>query len=392
MRVILVVLDGVGVGAAPDADKYGDLGSQTLGHVARSVGGLSLPHLAEWGLGRLGPFDGIPSAAHPTAAVGKMAERSCGKDTATGHWEMMGLITQVPLPTYPAGFPPEVIGAFEAAIGQKVLGNCTASGTEIIERFGKEHLKSGAPIVYTSADSVLQIAAHESVIPISQLYDLCQIARSILVPPHHVGRVIARPFVGSPGAFLRTERRRDFTDPPRGRTLLDGLVGAGIEVAAIGKIEDLFSGRGISWAIHTRNNEDGIDQTVRAMDRVVHGLIFTNLVDFDTLYGHRNDPRGFARALAQFDARLPDLQSRLSTEDLLMLTADHGNDPTTPGTDHTREYVPLMVYGRSVRPADLGIRESFADLGQTLAELFRVDPLETGRSFLTSLKEQHDGR
>ena len=388
MRAVLIVLDGVGIGASPDAGAYGDAGSNTLGHIARAAGGLSLPRLTEWGLGRLGPFEGIPPVPRPSAAFGKMAERSAGKDTTAGHWEMMGLVTKVPFPTYPKGFPPEVIGAFEAAAGQKVLGNCTASGTEIIERFGKVHLETGAPIVYTSADSVFQIAAHEAVIPVAQLYDLCRIARSILVPPHHVGRVIARPFVGRPGSFVRTERRRDFSDPPQEPTLLDRMAAEGVEVAAIGKIEDLFCQRGVSWAVHTRSDQDGIDQTLRAMDRVRRGLIFTNLVDFDTLYGHRNDPAGFAKALTGLDARIPELQGALGEEDLLILTADHGNDPTKAGTDHTREYVPLLVHGRRVHPADLGTRESFADLGQTLAQLFGVAPLAAGRSFLGALRGQ----
>jgi phosphopentomutase len=389
MRVILIVLDGVGAGALPDADHYGDVGSHTLAHVAEAAPDLSLPHLAAWGLGNLlgGVHSGIPRSSSPRAAVGKMAERSAGKDTTTGHWEMMGLITEVPFPTYPKGFPREVIGPFEAAIGQKVLGNCTASGTEIIRRLGEEHLRTGAPIVYTSADSVFQIAAHESVIPPPQLYDLCRIARNILVPPHHVGRVIARPFIGRPGAFVRTERRRDFSYPPHGPTLLDRLVGAGRTVAGIGKIEDLFANRGISWAVHTKSDGDGVDQTLAAMKKVEQGLIFTNLVDFDMLYGHRNDAIGFARALAAFDSRLPELESALSEDDLLILSADHGNDPTTPGTDHTREHVPLLVYGRKVRPVPLGVRESFADLGQSLAEFFRVAPLPAGKSFLSLILE-----
>jgi phosphopentomutase len=385
MRTVLIVLDGLGVGALPDADAYGDAGTDTLGHIARAVGGLALPHLTGWGLGALGPFEGIPAVPAPTGAVGKMAERSAGKDTTTGHWEMMGLITEVPFPTYPRGFPPEVIGRFEAAIGQKVLGNCTASGTEIIDRLGEEHLRTGAPIVYTSADSVFQIAAHESIIPPPQLYDLCRIARKILEPPHQVGRVIARPFTGRPGRFVRTERRRDFSCPPHGKTLLDHLKAAGITVAGIGKIEDLFAQRGIGWAIHTKNNRDGVDQTLAAIDKVDHGLIFTNLVDFDMIYGHRNDAKGYAGALAEFDARIPELTAKLLDDDLLIITSDHGNDPTTPGTDHTREHVPLLVYGKRARPVPLGVRSTFADLGQTLADRFKVGPLPVGESFLGSI-------
>lgn len=390
MRAVVVVLDGLGVGALPDASEYGDVGSHTLGHIIQSVKGLSLPRLAEWGLGHLTadrfPSSALPKAAAPIAAFGKMAERSKGKDTTTGHWEMMGLLTEVPFPTYPKGFPPEVIGPFEAAVGQRVLGNCTASGTEIIRRLGEEHLRTGAPIVYTSADSVFQIAAHESIIPVEQLYDLCRIARGFLKPPHHVGRVIARPFIGPPGAFVRTDRRRDFSYPPHGETLLDRMVSAGLEVVGIGKIEDLFAHRGVSRAIHTHDNADGIDRTLQAMEQVERGLIFTNLVDFDMLYGHRNDPEGFARALMAFDRCLPELTERLRKDDLLILTADHGNDPLTPGTDHTREYVPLLIYGRSLAPAALGIRESFADLGQSLAEAFGLPPLSVGRSFLSELQ------
>jgi phosphopentomutase len=382
MRAVLIVLDGLGVGALPDAAAYGDAGADTLAHIAHSVGGLVLPHLTDWGLGALGPIEGVPLVSAPKGAVGRMAERSAGKDTTTGHWEMMGLVTEVPFPTYPQGFPPEVIGRFEAAIGQKVLGNCTASGTEIIQRLGEEHLRTGAPIVYTSADSVFQIAAHESVIPPAQLCDLCRIARKILEPPHHVGRVIARPFTGRPGAFIRTERRRDFSYPPHGKTLLDHLTADGIAVVGIGKIEDLFAQRGVGWSVHTRNNMDGVDRTLAAIEKMKHGLIFTNLVDFDMLYGHRNDAEGYARALAEFDARIPELTAQLRDEDLLVITSDHGNDPTTPGTDHTREHVPLLVYGKRVRPVPLGVRSTFADLGQTLAEFFKVGPLPVGESFL----------
>lgn len=385
MRVVLIVLDGLGVGELPDAPSYGDGGSHTLSHIAQSVGGLELKNLCRWGLGNLGPFPGVPKTSTPQAAIGKMAERSAGKDTTAGHWEMMGLITEVPYPTYPRGFPAEVIGPFEAAIGQQVLGNCTASGTEIIQRLGRKHLQSAAPIIYTSADSVFQIAAHESVIPVPQLYDLCRIARNILVPPHHVGRVIARPFIGTPGEFVRTDRRRDFSYSPHGETLLDRLVSKDITVAGIGKIEDLFAGRGISMAVHTHGDRDGVDQTLLAMKKVEHGLIFTNLVDFDMLYGHRNNPAGFAKALTEFDNRLPELESALGEEDLLILTADHGNDPTTAGTDHTREHVPLLVFGKRIIPSDLGVRSTFADLGQTLAELFKLGPLPVGTSFLPNL-------
>ncbi len=382
-KVILLVLDGVGVGALPDADQYGDSGSDTLGHLSRKVGDLQLPNLEAWGLGRIGSLEGIAPVSNPIGHFGKMAERSEGKDTIIGHWEMMGVITPIPFPTYPNGFPPEVIAPFEAAIGRKVLGNKVASGTEILKELGAEHLATGAPIVYTSADSVFQVAAHEGIIPPEQLWEICRTARELLKPPHQVARVIARPFIGEPGRFTRTDRRRDFSLAPPTETLLDRLCASSIPVVGIGKIEDIFSGRGISEAVHTHYNNDGVDQTVRFIDRIDNGLIFTNLVDFDMLYGHRNDVVGFAKALEEFDRRLPEIVSKMKEGDWLILTADHGNDPLFPGTDHTREYVPLIVFqkgGQSGR--DLGIRSTFADLGQTLAEHFGVDRLPVGESFL----------
>ena len=385
-RVLLIVLDGFGVGALPDAGSYGDTGSNTLAHIAEAVGGLALPNLKEWGLGALGCFDGIAPVSAPKADFGKMAERSAGKDTVIGHWEMTGIVTETAFPTYPNGFPPEVIAPFEAAIGRKVLGNQVASGTEIIKALGAAHLESGAPIVYTSADSVFQVAAHEAVIPPEALYEICRIARELLKPPHHVARVIARPFIGSPGHFTRTERRRDFSLPPPSPTLLDRLCEASIPVIGIGKIEDIFSGRGIFEAVHTRDNEDGIDRTLQYLDRVDPGLIFTNLVDFDMLYGHRNDAAGYARALQAFDRRLPEMISRMRSGDWLMITSDHGNDPLFPGTDHTREYVPLLVYRKGITVGKaLGTRPTFADLGQTIAEIFGVSPLSAGESFLSAI-------
>lgn len=381
-KVILIVLDGVGTGALPDAERYGDAGSDTLGHISRTVA-LRLPNLERWGLGRIDDLEGIAPVPHPTAHFGKMAERSAGKDTVIGHWEMTGVITPTPFPTYPNGFPPEVIGPFEAAIERKVLGNKVASGTEILKELGAEQMATGAPIVYTSADSVFQIAAHEAIIPPEKLWEISRIARDLLKPPHQVARVIARPFTGAPGKFVRTDRRRDFSVAPPAETLLDRLQAARIPVIGIGKIEDIFSGRGISESVHTHDNNDGIDQTVRFLDRIDGGLIFTNLVDFDMLYGHRNDPVGFAKALEEFDRRLPEIISKMKEGDRLFLTADHGNDPLFPGTDHTREYVPLIVFQKGVESGgDLGIRATFADLGQTVAEIFEVGSLPVGKSFL----------
>ncbi|MBI3804874.1 MAG: phosphopentomutase [Nitrospirae bacterium] len=381
-RVLLVVLDGVGIGALPDADQYGDVGSDTLGHLSKKIAHFRLPHLEAWGLGRVGNLTGIMPVAHPAGHFGKMAERSAGKDTIIGHWEMMGVITPTPFPTYPNGFPPEVIAPFETAIGRKVLGNRVASGTEIIKALGAEHLATGAPIVYTSADSVFQVAAHEAVIPAETLWEICRTARNLLKPPHQVARVIARPFIGAPGQFVRTDRRRDFSVAPPTETLLDRLCAASIPVIGIGKIEDIFSGRGISEAVHTHDNNDGLDQTLRFLDQTDAGLIFTNLVDFDMLYGHRNDAVGYANALATLDRRLPEIVAKMREDDLLILTADHGNDPLFPGTDHTREYVPLLVFQKGIRGQDLGVRSTFADLGQTLAAHFNVGPLSAGSSFL----------
>ncbi|MGH7165528.1 MAG: phosphopentomutase [Nitrospiraceae bacterium] len=385
-RVILIVLDGVGVGEMPDAAAYGDAGSDTLAHVAEAVGGLKLPNLEALGLGHIGECAGVRRMGHPDACFGKMASLSKGKDTTTGHWEIAGIVKDDPFPTYPAGFPPDVIEAFQETIGHRVLGNRPASGTEIIKELGEEHLRTGSPIVYTSADSVFQIAAHERVIPVEELYRMCRAARKLLKPPHQIARVIARPFVGEPGAFVRTELRRDFSVEPPGRTLLDELRNAGLPVVAVGKIEDLFNGRGISRAVHTAHNAAGMDETLRSLKTLPRGLVFVNLVDFDTLYGHRNDAVGFARALEEFDAWLPEVLGAMQPADLLCLTADHGNDPTTPSTDHSREYVPLLTYGpRLARGVNLGTRRSFSDLGQTIADALGVKRLECGESFLDAL-------
>jgi len=387
-KVLLIVLDGVGAGELPDASVFGDLGSNTLANTARAVGGLRLPNLERLGLGNIIPIEGVKRTTSPQAAYGKMAERSGSKDTMIGHWEIAGLITPKPFPTYPEGFPTEVIDPFTKAIGRGILGNVPASGTEVIKVLGMEHIRTGKPIVYTSADSVFQIAAHEEVIPADDLYKMCLTAREILKGEHGVGRVIARPFVGkSPEDFRRTSRRRDFALKPGGETVLDRLKTSGYQVIGVGKIEDIFSGQGLTEAVHTADNGEGIERTIEYATRMEEGLVFTNLVDFDMVFGHRNDAVGFAKALSQFDESLPSIMETLSGDGLLIITADHGNDPTTPSTDHSREYVPLLVWckGRT-KPVDLGVLESFADAGQTIAELFGLGPLPDGRSFLRSAR------
>lgn len=382
-RVLVIVLDSCGVGALPDAGRYGDEGAATLPHTAAACGGLALPALQRLGLGRITPIQGVAPAPSPAGAFGKMAERSAGKDSTTGHWELMGIVLDRPFPTYPRGFPPEVIEPFEARIGRRVLGNRPASGTEIIKELGEEHLRTGRPIVYTSADSVFQIAAHEARTPVEELYRYCAVAREILTGPHAVGRVIARPFVGEPGAFMRTDRRRDFSLPPPGPTVLEHIRGSGLPVVAIGKIHDLFAGRGITEPVHTHDDLDGMEATLRAMEATRAGLVFTNLVDLDTLFGHRNNPQGYGRDLEQIDAEIAKVVARMGTNDLLMITADHGNDPTSPSTDHSREYVPLLVTGGRVRGGvDLGIRQTFADVGATVAQALGVTPPQVGTSVL----------
>jgi phosphopentomutase len=381
-RAILLVLDSAGVGALPDAAAYGDEGSATLPHVAEAAGGLTLPHLERLGLGRIVPLAGVRAVASPEGAFGRMAEQSAGKDSTTGHWEMMGLIVSRPFPTYPEGFPPEVIAAFERAVGRSVLGNRPASGTTIIDELGPEQMRTGQPIVYTSADSVFQIAAHEEIVPVEQLYDWCLAARRFLVGEHGVSRVIARPFVGTPGAFRRTDRRRDFSLPPAGPTVLDALTDAGVPVFAIGKVGDLFAERGISESVHTHDDLDGLARTADAAARVDRGFIFANVVDLDTVYGHRNDAPGYARRLTEIDAALAPLLDARGSETPLLISADHGNDPTTPSTDHSREYVPLLALGPGIRAgADLGTRRTFADVGATLASAFGVPWSGPGSSF-----------
>ena len=384
-RAIVIVLDSVGIGELPDAAAYGDQGSNTVGNIARRLR-LQLPALCALGFDRLVDLSGPPAGTVPQAAFGRMGEASAGKDSVTGHWELMGLVLDRPFPVFPSGFPPEIIAQLERRIGRSMLGNVIASGTQIIEDLGPRHLETGSPIVYTSADSVFQIAAHEEVVPLEELYRICEAAYGIAVEGLGIGRVIARPFIGRPGHFRRTANRRDFAKPPTGPTLLDLLNAADFPVVAIGKVEDLFAGRGISRALHTASDDEGVDLVEKVMSDTRRGLIFANLVDFDTLYGHRNDVRGYAANLERFDARLSEILGRLEPDDLLVVTADHGNDPTTPSTDHSREYVPLLVTGRRTRAGvDLGTRPTFADLGQTLAENFGVGPLAHGTSFLSAI-------
>lgn len=385
-RIIVIVLDSVGIGELPDAAAYGDEGSDTLGNLARAVGGLRVPHFQSLGLGNIGELEGIPPASTPLASFGKMAERSAGKDTTTGHWELMGLVLEEPFPTYPNGFPEEVTAEFTRRIGRGILGNIPASGTQIIEEFGAEHLATGKPIVYTSADSVFQIAAHEEVIPIEQLYWMCEQAREMLQGTHGVGRVIARPFIGQPGQFTRTSRRKDFSRIPHLPTMLDIAKAHGLPVTFVGKIDNIFANQGVTGGTHTTNDMAGVDATLQYMCSQANGIIFTNLCDFDMLYGHRNDVEGYAQALRNVDARIPELLAASRPDDLLMITADHGCDPTTPSTDHSREYVPLLAYGASLRPGvNLGIRRTFADVAATIAELFTLESPKWGTSFASLL-------
>ncbi len=380
-KIILIVLDSVGIGALPDADLFGDYHCNTLGNCSRAVGGINLPNLGQMGLGLLTDISGVPPVDKPLACYGRMKERSPGKDTTTGHWELAGIILERPFPVYPDGFPPEIIEPFKKKIGRQILGNKAASGTAIIEELGEEHMRTGYPIVYTSADSVFQIAAHEEVIPLEELYRMCRIARELLTGRHEVGRVIARPFIGLPGSFKRTANRHDYSVKPPSPTVLDLLLDNGLEVVGVGKIRDIFAGKGISRSLPTTGNDDGINKTLAAMRENFSGLVFTNLVDFDQLYGHRNDPRGYAAALEEFDRRLPEIINHLRSKDVLIITADHGTDPTTPGTDHTREYVPLLVYGPGLKQGvNLGERESFSDVAATVAELFGLQ-FGTGNSF-----------
>ncbi|HEY0776441.1 MAG TPA: phosphopentomutase [Gemmatirosa sp.] len=382
-RAVILVLDGVGVGEAPDAGDYGDVGSDTLAHVCAAVGGLALPHFERLGLGCIAPLPGVARVASPAAAWGRMCPASAGKDSTTGHWEIAGIRLARPFPTYPHGFPDAIVERFAHATGRPVIGNVVASGTHVLDAFGPEHEATGAWILYTSADSVLQLAAHERVVPLAELYAACEVARGMLAPPDDVARVIARPFVGVAGAYRRTDNRRDYAIEPPGETLLDALATASVPRHGIGKVDDLFAGRSIrAW--HTRGNADGVARVQEWVCSGDDGLLFANLVDFDTLYGHRNDPVGFAAALRAVDAALPALEAALREDDLLFITADHGNDPTTASTDHAREYVPLLAVGPRVRPGPLGTRRTFADLGATVAEWLGVRFASEGTSFLSA--------
>lgn len=388
-RVLLMILDSVGIGASPDAAAFGDHGCNTLGNTARAVGGLKMPNLQQLGLGNIAPIEGVPPSPAAAGSYGRMRERSAGKDTTTGHWEMMGQILARPFPTYPRGFPPELIKEFEKRIGRKTLGNVVASGTVIIQELGEEHMKTGCPIVYTSADSVFQVAAHEKIIPLDELYRICHIAREMLTGDHMVGRVIARPFVGSPGSFVRTPHRHDYSVKPD-FNVLNIIQEAGQRVIGIGKISDIFAGIGVDESHATSSNQEGMDQIACQLKRDFSGLLFANLVDFDQLYGHRRDPQGYARALEELDAGMPGILSLIGDQDLLLVSADHGCDPTVDyGTDHTREFVPLLVYGPQFKGGvDLGIRSTFADIGQTIAEHLGVDASRlAGESFYKQVKK-----
>ena len=385
-RALVIVLDSVGIGEMEDSAEFGDTGSNTLGHVAEGTPGFALPHMGALGLGLIEPLTGVPALENPQGGYGKMQEVSKGKDTTTGHWEMMGVISSTPFKTYPQGFPASVINAFEQAIGRKSLGNVVASGTVIIEELGAEHMDTGYPIVYTSADSVLQIAAHEEVIPLEQLYNFCRQAREIMQGEETVARVIARPFVGVPGKFVRTPHRHDFSVAPP-ENYLDLLLKAGCPVVGVGKIFDIFAGRGLSESHATKNNLDGVETIIRQLAVHQEGLIFANLVDFDQEYGHRNDVIGYGRALMEFDAVLPKIMQILTGDDLLIITADHGCDPSTPSTDHSREFVPLLAWSpRMKKGVNLGLRNTFADVGKTLADYFSVPAVLPGISFWPELK------
>ncbi|NUU64347.1 phosphopentomutase [Paenibacillus agri] len=388
-RIHLIVMDSVGIGEAPDAAQFDDYDVDTLGHIARERGGLNMPNLAALGLSNIEEIQGVPAADQPLAYYTKMQEASRGKDTMTGHWEIMGLYIDTPFRVFEHGFPEALITQIEQKTGRKIIGNKPASGTEIIDELGEEHVKTGALIVYTSADSVLQIAAHEDIVPLKELYEICEYCREItLEDPYMLGRIIARPFVGEAGNFKRTANRHDYALKPFSPTVMNALKEADYDVIALGKISDIYDGEGVTQSIRTVSNSDGMDKIIATLDEPFHGLSFLNLVDFDALYGHRRDPQGYADALEDFDTRLPEVFAKMTSDDLLIITADHGNDPTYRGTDHTREYVPLLVYSPRFAGGGqaLPIRKTFADIGATVAENFNVTMPEYGKSFLTDLK------
>lgn len=387
-RVFLVVLDSVGIGEAPDAAQFNDVGADTLGHIAEHMSGLNMPHMGELGLSNIKEIKGIGKAIHPKAHYTKMQEASNGKDTMTGHWEIMGLHISNPFRTFPEGFPDDLLNELEEKSGRKIIGNKPASGTEILDELGEEHMKTGALIVYTSADSVLQIAAHEEIVPIEEQYRICEIARALTLDEKYmVGRIIARPFIGKPGAFERTSNRHDYALKPFGRTVMNELKDNKLDVIALGKISDIYDGEGVTEAVRTKDNDDGMTKLVASMDQDFTGISFLNLVDFDAKYGHRRDPEGYGKALEEFDARLPEVLEKLQKDDLLIITADHGNDPTHHGTDHTREYVPLLVHHKAISEGrTLPIKETFADIGATIADNFNIPMPNHGKSFLNEIK------
>ncbi|EWG10767.1 phosphopentomutase [Cytobacillus firmus] len=387
-RVFLIVMDSVGIGEAPDADKFGDKGADTIGHIAEKMNGLKMPNIGKLGLSNIREIKGIEKADSPMAFYTKMQEASNGKDTMTGHWEIMGLNIQTPFRVFPDGFPEELISELESRTGRKIIGNKPASGTEILVELGEEHMRTGALIVYTSADSVLQIAAHEDIIPIEEQYKICKIARELTLDEKYmVGRVIARPFVGEPGNFQRTSNRHDYALKPFDRTVMNEMADGGLDVVAIGKISDIYDGEGVTEAIRTTSNMDGMDKLIETFDKEFTGLSFVNLVDFDALFGHRRDPEGYGKALEEFDERLPEVFAKMQDGDLLIITADHGNDPVHHGTDHTREYVPLLVYSKGMEEGkELPVSETFADIGATIADNFKVKMPAYGKSFLNQLK------
>ncbi|WP_373899203.1 phosphopentomutase [Haloimpatiens sp. FM7315] len=388
-RIIWIVLDSVGMGEMPDADRFGDKGANTLGNISKALGGLKIPNMVKLGLGNIDGMKNLDKEEEPIGCYGRLAEVSDGKDTTTGHWEMAGIQLEKPFPTYPKGFPKEIMDEFEKAVGRKTLGNKPASGTAILDELGEEHMKTGFPIVYTSADSVFQIAAHEEIIPLEKLYEMCRIAREILKGKHAVARVIARPFLGEgTGRFTRTSNRRDFSLKPVHDTVLDKLKNSGLSVRAVGKIEDIFQKQGITEAIHTKDNMDGVDKTLDYMKEDKRGIIFTNLVDFDMKWGHRNNVEAYGKGLEDFDVRLKEILAAMKDTDVLFITADHGCDPTTEGTDHTREYIPFLAYGKSLKEnVNLGTRKTFSDIGQTVAEVFKVEAIKNGESFLTKIEK-----
>lgn len=382
-RVIWIIIDSVGIGELPDADKFGDVGANTIGNIVKSQGDINMPNIVDMGIGNIDGVDFLEKVDKPAAAFGKCAEISQGKDTTTGHWEMAGIVVDKPFKTFPNGFPKDIIDEFEKQTGRKVVGNKPESGTVILDELGEHQIKTGDAIVYTSADSVLQIAAHEEIIPLEELYNMCKIARKIMSGDNAVARIIARPYIGNKkGSFERTSNRRDYSVDPFKTTVLDNIKGSGLDVIAVGKIEDIFNGKGITEAVHTKDNMDGVDKTIKYIKSNNRGLIYTNLVDFDSKYGHRRDPKGYKKAIEEFDARLPEIIEAMKEDDILIINSDHGNDPTYKGTDHTREYIPVLIYGDRIKKGvNLGVRSSFCDIGATIADILGVEKTNCGESF-----------